>query len=171
MKFIQYFLPLLFVLATAPAAAQVPTDAISNYFSEYVDDPDFTVVYVSGKIFELFRDADLEIDDLEEPEVEAVLEVVRDVQGIRILHTDKNALARWKEAKKRIPTDRYELLFKVRTADGDNVEAFIADDDAVISELFLLIGADDNFGLLSFMGAIDLKKLGELQKAIESEGR
>lgn len=165
------FLSLLFILSAAPAAAQIPTDAISNYFSEYVDDPDFSVVYVSGKIFELFREADLDIDDLEDAEVEAVLEVVKDIQGIRILHTDVNAMARYKEAKKRIPTDRYELLFKVRTKDGDNVEAFIADENAVVSELFLLIGAADNFGMLSFMGTIDLTKLSDLQRAIESEGR
>jgi hypothetical protein len=170
MKYI--FLSLLFVLFTAPAAAQkVPTDAISNYFSEYVDDPDFSVVFISGKIFELFRDANLDIPDLEDKEVEAVLEVVKDIQGIRILHTDVNAMARWKDAKKRIPTDRYDLLFKVRTKDGDNVEVFIADDDAVISELFLLIGAADNFGMLSFMGTVDLTKLSDLQRAIESEGR
>ena len=162
---------LLLVLFWAPATAQVPTDAISNYFSEYVDDPDFNVVFVSGKVFELFRDANLDIDDLDDAEVEAVLEVVKDIQGIRILHTDVGAMARWKDAKKRIPTDRYELLFKVRTKDGDNVEAFIADENAVVSELFLLIGAADNFGMLSFMGTIDLNKLGDLQKAIESEKR
>lgn len=167
----KFLLSLLLILPIAPAFAQVPTDAISNYFSEYVDDPDFSVVYVSGKIFQLFKDADLDIDDLEDAEVEAVLEVVKDIQGIRILHTDVNAMARWKDAKKRIPTDRYELLFKVRTKDGDNVEAFIADDNAVVSELFLLIGAADNFGMLSFMGTIDLTKLSALQRAIESEGR
>ena len=76
-------------------------------------------------------------------------------------------MARWKEAKKRIPTDKYELLFKVRTADGDNVEAFVQDEEAVISELFLLIGAQDNFAMLSFIGAVDLSKLADLQRAIE----
>jgi len=169
MKYI--FTSLLFVLFLAPASAQIPTDAISSYFSEYVDDPDFNVVFVSGKVFELFRDTNLDIEDLDEAEVEAVLEVVKDIQGIRILHTDVNAMAHWKEAKQRIPTGRYELLFKVRTKDGDNVEAFIADENAVVSELFLLVGADDNFGMLSFMGTIDLNKLGGLQKAIESEKR
>lgn len=167
----KFLLPLLFILPFAPASAQTPSDAISSYFSEYVDDPDFSVVYVSGKIFELFRDADLDIDDLEDAEVEAVLEVIKDIQGIRILHTDLNAKTHWMAAKKRIPTDRYELLFKVRTKDGDNVEAFIADDNAVVSELFMLIGADDEFAMLSFMGTIDLTKLGDLQRAIESEGR
>ena len=166
MKFI---LPLLFLLFPLSAAfgQKLPKDAISNYFSEYVDDQDFTVVYVSGKIFDLVKDADIDLEELDEEEVEAVFDVVKDIQGIRVLHTERNAMARWKEAKKRIPTDKYELLFKVRTADGDNVEAFVQDESAVISELFLLVGAQDNFVMLSFVGAVDLSKLSDLQRAIE----
>ncbi len=164
----KYLFSLLLCLYLAPASAQqLPQDAISTYFSEYVDDQDFTVVYVSGKVFQLFKDADLDLEDLDEREVEAILQVVKDIQGIRVLHTDVNAMAHWKEAKKRIPTSKYELLFKVRTKDGDNVEAFIQDEKAVISELFMLIGAGDNFAMLSFVGSIDLTKLADLQRAIE----
>jgi len=164
----KYLLSLLLFLFTAPAFAQnVPRDVISNYFAEYVDDQDFTVVYVSGKIFQLVKDAKLDLDELNEAEVEAILRVVKDIQGIRILHTDLNAMQHWKKAKSRIPTDKYELLFKVRTQDGDNVEAFIQDEQAVISELFLLIGAADNFAMLSFVGNIDLTRLSDLQRAIE----
>lgn len=164
----KYLLPLLFLFIPLIAQAQrLPQDAISTYFSEYVDDQDFTVVYVSGKVFGLFKDANLDLDGMDEEEVKAVFDVVKDIQGIRVLHTERNAMARWKEAKKRIPTDKYELLFKVRTADGDNVEAFVQDEEAVISELFLLVGAQDNFALLSFVGAVDLSKLSDLQRAIE----
>ena len=67
-------LPLLFVFYLAPATAQkLPQDAISTYFSEYVDDANFSAVYVSGKIFQLFRDADLDLDDLDEAEIKAIL--------------------------------------------------------------------------------------------------
>ncbi len=155
------FLPLL------ATAQKLPQDAISTYFSEYVDDEDFTVVYVSGKVFSLFEDAKFDLDELDEKEVEAIFNVVKDIKGIRVLHTERNAMAHWKEAKKRIPTDQYELLFKVRTADGDNVEAFIQDEEAIISELFMLVGAQDNFAMLSFVGAVDLSKLADLQRAIE----
>lgn len=164
----KYLIALLLCLYLAPATAQkLPQDAISTYFREYVDNEDFTVVFISGKIFQLVKDAKLELEDMDEKEVEAILKVVRDIQGIRILHTDENVMAHWKAAKKRIPTDKYELLFKVRTKDGDNVEAFIQDENAVISELFLLIGAVDNFAMFSFVGNIDLTKLSDLQRAIE----
>jgi hypothetical protein len=113
------------------------------------------------------KDANLDLDDLDEEEVEAVLKVVKDIQGIRVLHTDVNTRQYWMEAKKRISTDQYELLFKLRSKDGDNIEAFVQDEDAVISELFLLIGGFDNFAMISFIGAIDLTQLSELQKALD----
>jgi hypothetical protein len=164
----KYLIALLLCLYLAPATAQkIPKDAISTYFSEYVDDPNFTVVYISGKIFQLVKDAKLDLEDMDEEEVEAILKVVQDIQGIRILHTDESVMAHWKAAKNRIPTDKYELLFKIRTKDGDNVEAFIQDEEAVISELFMLIGAVDNFAMFSFVGKIDLTKISDLQRAIE----
>lgn len=165
MKYLIAFIAL--VLFSAPAFAQkLPQDAISSFFSQHVDDPDFTVVYVSGKVFELFQDIDLDVDEIEEEELQAILKVVRDVQGIRVLHTEKRVAEHYREATRRIPTDLYELLFKVRTTDGQNVTAFIQDESAVISELFMLVGTDDTFVMLSFVGAIDLNEIASLQKAL-----
>ncbi len=167
MKLLTVFLLLFGYFAPASAQKQPKLDAISNYFSEYVDDTTFTAVYVSGKLFELFGDADIDLDELEDEEVRAILDVVKDVQGIRILHTDRNARMYYEKAKRRIPTSHYELLFKVRTQDGENVEAFVQDDNAAISELFLLVGGEDTFAMLSFVGRIDLKKIGALQRALD----
>ncbi|PPK87805.1 uncharacterized protein DUF4252 [Neolewinella xylanilytica] len=166
MKFLSAFLLLICV---APASAQkiAQLDAISNYFSEYVDDERFTAVYVSGKMFDLFEDADLDLEEMDEKEIAAIRNVVQDIQGIRVLHTDITPDRFYQEAKQRISTDAYELLFKVRTQDGQNVEAFIQDENAVVNELFLLVGADDTFAMLSFVGKIDISKLGELQRALE----
>jgi len=167
MKYILTTLLLCLYLAPATAQKKLPQDAISTYFAEYVDDEKFTAIYVSGKIFGLLKDSSLDLDDLDDQEVEAVLKVVKDIQGIRVLHTDVNTKQYWMEAKKRISTDQYELLFKLRSKDGDNIEAFVQDEDAVISELFLLIGGFDNFAMISFIGAIDLTQLSELQKALD----
>ena len=166
MKFLIAFLLLVY---SAPAAAQhdLQLDAISNYFSEYVDDERFTAVYVSGKMFELFKDTNIDLDEIDDEEVAAIMDMVKDIRGIRVLHTEETPLKFYNEAKKRISTDAYELLFKVRTKDGQNVEAFIQDENAVVNELFLLVGAADNFAMLSFVGQIDLSKLGQLQRALE----
>jgi hypothetical protein len=170
MRYVFVFI-FLFNLTPFPIAigAQnlTPIDAISNYFSEYVDDQRFTAVYVSGKMFELFNDAKIDLDEIDEDELRAILDVVRDIQGIRVLHTDETPLKFYQEAKGRISTNAYELLFKVRTKDGQNVEAFIQDDNAIVSELFLLVGANDTFAMLSFVGNIDLSKIAELQRALD----
>jgi hypothetical protein len=165
----RYLIIFIFLITTAPASAQkaVQLDAISTYFSEYVDDQRFTAVYVSGKMFELFNDANIDLDEIDEDEMKAILEVVRDVKGIRVLHTDETPLKFYEEAKRRISTDSYELLFKVRTKDGQNVEGFVQDENAVVSELFLLVGAADSFVMLSFVGNIDLSKIADLQRALD----
>ena len=165
----------LLVVVVRPGAAQspatpqrlTPLDAISNYFSEYVDDERFTAVYVSGKMFELFNDAKIELDEIDDEELAAILEVVKDVKGIRVLHTDVTPHKFYEQANNRINTNAYELLFKVRTKDGENVEAFIQNEEAIVNELFMLVGTDTSFAMLSFVGNIDLSKLAGLQDALD----
>ena len=164
-----YLISLLFLLLlSAPASAQdeLPLDAISNYFSEYMDDDRFTVVYVSGKMMEFFEDGDLEVDGVNDNDMEALLETVRELKGIRILSTDETPRTFYEDAVKRIDTRAYELLFRVRTKDGNNVEAFVQPKGAPARELLLLVGAEKNFTLLSFVGNIDLEKLGQLRQAL-----
>ena len=161
---------LLFPLMLTPAFAQQPPvtqDGISAFFADYVNSGDFDVVYISGKVFQLIDDADLNLEGMEEREVAAILDMVENVQGIRLLHTDQNAMTYWKAAKKKIPTKEYDLLFEVRTRDGDHVEAYMKGQGSALNELFLLVGGQDTFALISFVGLIDLSKLGQLQKALE----
>ena len=143
-------------------------DAISKYFSKYVDNEDFTVVYVSGKMFELINKMELDFDD---EEAEAVLAVVKDLKGLRILSTDNNGMQYYKEALQTINAKEYETLMTVRENKGENVQFLIKDNGGdVINELLLLVGgSDSDFVLISFIGAIDLNEVGKLAKAFEGE--
>lgn len=161
---------LLFPLLLTPTQAQkapVTQDAISAYFTEYANSGNFDVVYISGRVFQLIDDADLNLEGMEEKEVAAILNMVEDVQGIRLLHTDENPAQYFADAKKRIPTKDYDLLFEVRTRDGDRVEAFMKGQGSALSELLLMVGGENTFALVSFVGLVDLSKLGELQAAME----
>ena len=164
MKFLTFVFALF--LSTSMFAQE---DAITKYFSKYVDNEDFTVVYVSGKMFELINKMELDFDD---EEAEAVLAVVKDLKGLRILTTENDGLKYYKEALQIINTKEYETLMTVREGgEGENVQFLIKDNGGdVLNELLLLVGGDgEEFVLISFIGAIDLNEVGKLAKAFEGE--
>ena len=159
----KYFVLFALCFFGTVTVASAQDDAISRYFSKYVDDERFTVVYVSGKLFRMFQSMEL---DLEDEEVDALLEVVEDMQGLRLLVTEEDPIGFFKEATNTIQTKEYETLMTVRSAEGENVHFLVKDENnEVVRELLLLVGAEDNFVLMSFVGLINLNKISELQRA------
>ena len=177
----------LALVAAAPLRAQ--DDAISTYFSQYVDDEDFTVVYISGKMFDLFETVvdNLDTDDLSADQVDALRDVVQDMRGLRIVTTDSGGVPLYREAKQRLVGAKpYEVLMTVREKGNTFVDFYVRERDGVVDELLLLVGEDGDgmindvadgedlgpigqgsFTLLSFVGRIDLEKVGELSRAFE----
>lgn len=158
---------LLSMLSTG-LSAQV--DAISKYFSKYMDDDRFTTVYVSPRMFEMFKKMDLELDD---QEAEAIMEVVKELKGLRILVADEVSMEEtkslYKEAVSTINTTEYEILMTVKSKNKDNVQFLIKDQASgdVVNELLLLVGSEDTFVLMSFVGSIDLNKVSELAESFD----
>ncbi len=153
---------------TYSASAQNGNDAISKYFNQYVDDSNFTVVYISSKMFELL--GKLDVDELEDEEAAAVMEVVKDMRGLRVLTTEHNPLKMYEEAVNTINTKEYEQLMTVRTED-ENVQFLVKESSGdVINELLLLVGGQEDFVLVSFIGNIDLNKISKLAKVLDVDG-
>lgn len=170
MKAIKYLILLFFLgIFSSNASAQEATNAIDKYFQQYVDDDRFTVVYISAKMFELFGKFDMSSVDLEDDEAEAIMDMVKDIKGLRILVAEEDTDALYKEAKQKIDTKEYEVLMTVRNKDEDNVDFLIKDidDGNVISELLLMVGGGDDFVLMSFIGKIDMEKVSKLAKVME----
>ncbi len=162
--FKKIFLLPMFLFAALLANAQ--TDAIARFFSQYADDERFTTVYISPKMFQMV--SKIETND---PDWNKIREVIADLGGLRVLTADSisNGMELYKDAMKRIPTNEYEELLSVR--DGkENVRIMIKENANVISELLLLVGAPDEFVMLSFFGKIDLDKISRLAKTLDIEG-
>lgn len=152
-------LSLLALLFTAVSAFG-QQDAITKYFEKYMDDPSFDVVYISPKMFNMV--SKIEIEDME-PEFQ---EVIASMKGLRIIHTDTDAAKYYDEALKKINTSEYELLMTAR-GDGENVRFMVKDNGDIVEELLMIVGGGDDFALLSFIGNIDLKKIGKLAKVLD----
>ncbi|MFK7807243.1 MAG: DUF4252 domain-containing protein [Saprospiraceae bacterium] len=164
MKYLSIFLLAIFGLNVNATAQE---DAINKYFSQYVDDQDFSIVYISAKMFEML--GKLDTDNMEDKETQAVMEVVKDMRGLRILMTEKEPMKFYDQALKTINTNGYEQLMKVRTED-ENVQFLVKENGDVIRELLLLVGEVDEFVMISFIGNIHLDSISKLGKVLDVEG-
>jgi hypothetical protein len=147
-------------------ALTAQNDAISKYFDQYKDDTRFTMVSVSPKMFQMIANiASEEIDDKE------VLDMIKEMQGLKILKTEINALEFYKEALAKINTKEYEEFMTVRD-EGQNIKFLVKDQDGgnIVNELLLIVGGKDEFVMLSFIGKIQLNKIAKLAKNMDIDG-
>jgi predicted transcriptional regulator len=163
----KYLLSFLMVLFVAIGSVSAQDDAITKYFDKYMDNEDFTVVYLSPKLFQLL--GKLNLEDIDDEDAEAVLEVVEDLKSLRVLTTEVNGVQYYNEAVKIINTKDYEVLMTVRDNE-ENVQFLIKDSGNVINELLLLVGSDSDFVMVSFVGNIDLDKISRLAKKLDVDG-
>jgi hypothetical protein len=155
------FLTLLALTFTLVSQAQV--DAINKFFSDYEDNPDFTVVYVSPMMFEMVaKMAGEEVD-------EEIVDVVKDLKGLKILRTELNPLEVYKEAKQKINTSDYEVLLTARDK-CQNIRFLTKTQGEIVNELLLLVGGEKEFVLLSFVGDLDLNKIAKLASKLDLDG-
>ncbi|MBL7797978.1 MAG: DUF4252 domain-containing protein [Saprospiraceae bacterium] len=162
MKKVMLLLPFLFFAAILSAQ----NDAINRFFSQYMDDERFTVVFVSPKMFNIVSKISTDDKDWEN-----FREVIGGLKGLRVLTADSIAdgMKLYKEALDKVPATEYEELVTVR--DGkENVRIWVKDSGNIINELLLLVGSPDQFVLLSLAGKIDLDKISSLSKGLDIEG-
>lgn len=144
---------------------QAQGDAITKYFQQYQDDERFTMISISPKMFEMI--AQIADDDMDED----LTEMLKELRGLKILTTDQNPRAFYKEALQKINTSEYEELMTVRDKDSD-VQFLIKDQQNgnIVNELLLLVGGEDDFVFMSFAGKIHLDKIAKLAKNMNIDG-
>lgn len=158
------------VLWQLPIVAQTSNiNAIDTYFSQYVEDERFSIVYVSARLFELMKSVDVpELRSEGEKDKNDLLKHFEGLQGLRVLRTDETPEKFYKEAKGKIDTKLYEPLMTVRSKDGKNTEFMVKTyrDSNKVQELLLLSGSPEEFVLLSFIGNLDLEDISKFAKEV-----
>lgn len=156
------YLTLSAILLTA-VMSMAQDNAIDRFFESYQDNEEFSSVYVSPRMFQMV--AKVAGEELEGD----LADVIKDLKGLQVLKTEKDPMIYYKEAIKKIPTNEYELLVKVRDED-QNVRIFSKSSGDIVHELLLMVGGKDEFILLSFIGDIDITKLAKLAKSLDIDG-
>lgn len=155
----------ILLLAFTATIALGQNNAIDRFFEDYQDDDRFTMVYVSPKAFSMVS----KIAEGTEGDVKELQEVIKDLKALRILRTEENSMATYKEAVKRINTNDYEVLMQMRD-NGQKIQFFSKDSGDIVEELLLLVGGEDEFVMLSFVGKLDLEKIGNLASKLDIDG-
>ncbi len=157
-------LTLASLLSLSSLSAQA--DAIGQFFEKYSNNSEFTQINISPKMFEMFSqmDKNSEMDD-------ETQEMIKSLKGLKILTTESNPRQYYKEFISKVNTTDYEELMTIRDGDSD-VKFLVKDSDGgnIVNELLLLVGGDDDFVLMSFVGKIPLDKVGKLAKNINISG-
>lgn len=161
-------LTILFIMMAFTTLTFAQDDAISKFFSKYEDDENFTHITITSRMFGLF--ANLDAEDEEDKEL---LDAVSKVKGLKIITKDdiekSEAIALYKEAFELIPEKEYDELMTVRDKDTD-MKFLIKEQNAIITELVMVMHGDNEFFLLSLIGDIDLKQISRLSKSMSIDG-
>lgn len=143
-------------------------DAVQGFFDKYKNDENFTQVNISPKMFQML--SQMEVDTDAETD-EDVMEMISSLKGLKILRTESNPMAYYKEFNSTFNQSTYEELMTVK--DGDtNVTFLVKDSDGgnIVKELLLLVGGSTDFVLMRFEGDIPLDKVGKLATGLNISG-
>ena len=154
---------LLLPLLLLGAGAFAQDDAIGQFFGKYVDDPRFSVVSVSPRMFRLLSKVrwDTVSSDLKQ--------TVAGLRSLRVLSTETTPLYFFKEALTLIDHKQYEDLITVRGSNA-HVRFMIKENGDKIGELLMIAADEDGFTLMSFVGDIDLDRLARLSTDLDIKG-
>ncbi len=153
------------ILLLMAVSLHAQNDAISRFFSQYMDDERFSSVYISGKMFNLFA----KITDDEDEKV--MRETISKLGGLRILSSDKvNGVKMFEEVSKNLTTKGFEELMFIKEGGKPEMQFLVKEANGKINELLMLSGSGNEFFMLSLIGDIDLNQISKLSKSMDIQG-
>jgi len=156
--------PLFAALLLAASFAHSQNAGLNAFIDQHKQDPAFTYAFLSKDLFEVA--ARTEIADKDWKKLQ---NVVKNIGSLRILAADQisTGMALYREARELVPADEFDELLTVR--DGqDNVRIWARSEEAVVTDLVLLVGTREEFVLVCFAGALELNNLSELARLFDA---
>lgn len=164
MKALQLFL-LFFFSLTAVIAQE---DMIARHFGEYEKDQNVEKINLDRTTFERF--AAIKTEDVTELRLIQAFQELNGVKAIFMEH-DASAFGLSNEAVRTVMSDEsYEELMSVNTKQ-ENMLMTIREEEGVVKELSIILGADQNFMVATLYGKIDLKALSTITTVLRKNGK
>lgn len=131
---------------------------VTKYMDKYESDETFTKVSVSSKMFSLFS----EMEGSEEDE-QLFYDITSKLKGMKVIMSEKvsNPKSLYNTALSDVEKAGFEELMTVKDAE-ENVMISIKEKAGTIEELIMVIGGNQQFGMVSIFGEINLKEISKL---------
>lgn len=154
----------LFLLLAPTPTLFAQNVSLNDFIAQHKQEQGFTYAFLSKELLEVTVKSDLKNEDWN-----GLQNVVKNIGSLSILAADSTTEgpSLYKQAKSLINPDDFETLLTVRD-ESTNVRVWVKSEDALVTDLILLIGAPDAFVLACFTGNLELGNLAELATLFEA---
>ena len=156
------------LLLTGLLSVNAQDDLISRHFSQHEVDPAIEKIELDRATFNRF--ANIETDD---PKERRLINAFQQLDGIKAIFKEHSpeAYALAKAGIEVVNNDNaYEELMSANTQ-RENLLLVIREEEEVVKELSILVGADQNFMVATLYGDIDLKALSAITTVLQENGK
>lgn len=162
---------MLLLLALAFTGILTAQNFVQDRYNHLMEKESATVVFVSGKMFQMAKYIPVNEDQEDQEEIESIKEFATSIEAFNLVKVDDIAdvKAEFRNAKSKLNSNFEEL---VRVRDGKNQLMLMIDEDAGIVREIVGIAATDNdeFVVGSLQGRIDLDKVSDLVGQFKDSG-
>lgn len=158
---------MVLVLSFSISGMAIAQNVIDEKFASYKSKENYTKVSVTGKMFEMASNVEIEEST---QEVENIKELLSGIESFNmILGTEESETkSKYLQGLSKIQID-YEELMSVDDKQG-RFSFYIDENNGVVHELVMIGASPDKFMVASLKGRMDLRKLGEITKQIQKQG-
>jgi len=157
-------------MALMITSVQAQDDAIVKFFSKYMEDDNFSRVYISPKMMQMaggFLKSEGDLNDTEEKDLGELMQKVR---GIRILSGEKvDGKGLYEEAMNTLNRNQYEDLMDVQDKE-QSLKFMVREENGLVTELLMISGSETEFTLLSMLGSFTYQDLNILAEQTNLPG-
>ncbi len=152
------------ILASLTILMMAQSNPVDELFNKYSEKEGFTVVTISGKMFNMFASLD------EKSSTEG--KVINNLNSIRILSVEDSVMNLsinfYSELSKKLDFSVFEELMVVK--EGQDITKFlIRQKGDIITELLVITGGPGGNSLISIQGNLDMKSLSDISRQIGIE--
>lgn len=128
---------------------------VADFQKKYEKNANFSVVNITAKMFQLIGSMGTDEEQ----------SVIKDLDGLRVITTEKNAKKHYKNALSMVQAADYEELMNTEE-ENERMVIYMKEEEEIISSLIILTENMQEFSMIGISGNIDLKKLASLSETL-----